>query len=68
MSNCARFPLLATAAALLITGAYGYNERGQDGAALIAAGLVVAGAWLAMEVIAWHERIHSDKDDDQEEG
>jgi hypothetical protein len=41
---------LAAAAALLIGGAYSYaSEETVPGVALLAAGLIVLGAWLALE-------------------
>lgn len=43
-----RLPLLLIAALLLISGAVRESDRG--GPALFAAGFVVLGAWLAVEV------------------
>ena len=59
-----RFPLMFLGGGLLIYGAYEYQQRGQDGQALMATGLILLGAWLAMEVIAWHQRMHEPHDDE----
>jgi len=62
----ARLPLIALMIVLLLSGAVGLirDNENSSAAAVLAAGLVLTGAWLAMEVIAWHHRLHQD---DQEE-
>lgn len=54
---------LAAAAALLISGAYSYaSNETVPGTALLAAGLIVLGAWLALEAAGL---IKYRKDDDR---
>ena len=57
-----RLPLLVVVLLLVLAGAWAYLQDGQDqvAGALIAAALVILGAWLAVEVIAEHHRMHND--------
>ena len=63
-----RVPLLALVIVLLLGGGITYIREGENSGAtaLVAAGLVVLGALVAVEVIAWHHRMH--KDDGEEGG
>lgn len=60
-----RAPLLVVVLVLLLAGGAEYVQADEDRAAmaLIAAGLVVLGAWLSLEAVAIHQRMH-----DTEEG
>lgn len=60
MSELARLPALLAAAALLIGGMAQAQNEGLS-AALFAAGFIVLGAWLAMEIRA-HRRDKEDTD------
>ena len=57
-----RFPLLISVGVLLLIGGDAYVNKNEDriAIALTAAGLVILGAWAAMELIAWHHRMHKD--------
>lgn len=59
MSEFARLPALFAAAGLLIAGAFDENANQRLSAALFAAGFILLGAWLAMEI-----RAHRNKEDD----
>ena len=64
----ARLPLIALMSVLLLSGGVGLirDNENSSAAAVLAAGLVLTGAWLAMEVIAWHHRLHQyDQEEDQ---
>ena len=65
-ATLARLPTLAVAVGLLAWGALESNARGFDKVAtsLLAAGLVVLGAWLALELQAADTRRHHDTDND----
>lgn len=58
MSEFARLPALLSAAALLIAGMVEAANEGLS-AALFAAGFILLGAWLAMEIRA-HRRKEND--------
>ena len=64
-----RAPLLVVVLVLLLAGAAEYVRADEDraGTALIAAGLIVLGAWLSLEAVAIHQRMH-DHDHDEEGG
>jgi len=61
----ARLPLLALMLVLLISGSVALLRDQQSPAALVllTAAMVTLGAWLTLEVITWHHRLH-DKDKD----
>jgi len=63
----ARLPLIALMIVLLVSGAVGLlrDDENPSAAAVLATGLVLTGAWLAMEVIAWHHRLHRDDQEDE---
>jgi hypothetical protein len=50
-----RVGTLATATALLIGGSIRIAAEGRDGYALLAAGMIVLGVWIGVEL---HERWH----------
>lgn len=60
----ARLPLLALMLVLLITGAAGLLRDDQSPAAvvLLTAAMVTLGAWLTIETISWHHRLHHQPD------
>lgn len=60
-----QLPLLGLVIVLLLSGALTYIKEGEGSgaAALIAGGLVVLGALVAVEVIAWHHRMHKDDEE-----
>lgn len=59
MTELARLPALFAAAGLLIAGAFDAETNERLSAALFAAGFIVLGAWLAMEIRA-HRRKEND--------
>ena len=64
----ARAPLLIVVTVLLLAGGREYVVGGEDSAAaaLVGSGLVVLGAWLALEVVAVHQRMHTERDEEEE--
>ena len=66
----ARLPLLVAVVLLLLGGARQYLADDQDvpALALLAAGLVVLGAWTAIEVITAHHTMHRDDDGEDDAG
>lgn len=57
-----RLPLMLVAALLLIVGAIRMDEGGLDGWALLSAGLVTLGAWIATETTLINRSIEEEKD------
>ena len=71
MIDWARLPLLALMLILLITGSVALLRDQESPAALVllTAAMVTLGAWLTLEVVTWHHRLHDgDQHDDDQEG
>lgn len=64
----ARIPLLVIVAGMFVLAAYDYEEGGQEGGALFAIGAVVIGAYLALECIAWYERLRLRREREEDGG
>ena len=62
----ARVPLLAVMVLLLLSGGVALSSDGQSPAALVllTAGMIVLGAWLAVEVASWRHRCQERRDDE----